>query len=126
MDQPILPDLGIIAVMKQAVTLDLLGEPLAVEGTAEIHLQRGLNLVGLPVRDPRLSRVGDLFLLPEFADNVTALIVPSAVGFKVLAQAGDPGDFELTGAEALVVTAKTDTVIALRGSGWSNANADVD
>ncbi|MDP6599570.1 MAG: hypothetical protein QGI86_27510, partial [Candidatus Poribacteria bacterium] len=118
-DKPITPDLGIIAVMKESVTLNLLGEPLVVEGKAEIELQRGLNLIGLPVRDQRIRRPSDLFSLPEFDKSVTALIVAAGSDFKVLARAGDSGDFELTGAEALIVIAKTNAVIVLKGKGWT-------
>ncbi|MDP6599538.1 MAG: Ig-like domain-containing protein, partial [Candidatus Poribacteria bacterium] len=122
-DQAITPDLGIIAVMKQAVILDILGDPLLVEGTAEIQLQRGLNLIGVPVKDERITRAGDLLSLPGFADNVTAMIIPSEGTFKVLARAGDPGDFELTGAESIIVTAKAEVVVSLTGTGWSRIDS---
>ena len=110
--------MGIIAVMKQAVVLDILGDALLVEGTAEIQLQRGLNLIGVPVKDERIAKAGDLLSLPGFADNVTAMIIPSEGSFKVLARAGDPGDFELTGAESIVVT-KAKATVTLTGSGWT-------
>ena len=118
-DQTITPDMGIIAVMKQAVVLDILGDALLVEGTAEIQLQRGLNLIGVPVKDERIAKAGDLLSLPGFADNVTVMIIPSESSFKVLARAGDPGDFELTGAESIVVTAKAKATVTLTGSGWT-------
>jgi hypothetical protein len=31
--------------------LDILGDALMEEGTAEIQLQRGLNLIGVPIED---------------------------------------------------------------------------
>jgi len=123
-DQQITPDMGIIALMKQAVVLDVLGDPLLVKGEAEIKLQRGLNLIGVPVKDSRVTRVGDLFSLPQFAASVTTMIIPSAGNFKVLARAGDPGDFELTGAEGIIATAKSDAVISLTGIGWSRIESD--
>ena len=118
------PALGIIAYMKQKVGFDLLGEPWLTQDTAEIQLNKGLNLIGLPVKDPRIKKAGNLFLLPEFADSVNAIIVMSETGFKVLAGDGDAGDIQLTGAEALVVMAKSDGVINLKGSGWSTDNSD--
>ena len=123
-DQQITPDLGILAVMENSVTLDILGDAMQVEGKEEIHLQRGLNLIGVPIKDSRITKAGDLFSLPEFADNVTSMIVPSGGAFKVLARAGDPGDFELTGAESFIVTAKADSVITLTGQGWSRMASD--
>ena len=123
-DRVITPALGIIAYMKQKVVFDLQGEPWLTQDTAEIQLNKGLNLIGLPVKDPRIKKAGNLFLLPEFADSVNAIIVMSETGFKVLAGDGDAGDIQLTGAEALVVMAKSDGVINLKGSGWSTDNSD--
>ena len=123
-DRVITPALGIIAYMKQKVVFDLQGEPWLTQDTAEIQLNKGLNLIGLPVKDPRIKKAGNLFLLPEFADSVNAIIVMSETGFKVLARDGDAGDIQLTGAEALVVMAKSDGVINLKGSGWSTDNSD--
>jgi len=118
-DQPITPDLGIVAVMKQAVILDLLGDPLLVGNKAEIQLQRGLNLIGVPIKDERITNASDLFSLPGFSDNVTTIIVPTGGTFKVLARVGDPGDFTLNGSEGIIVTSKADVVISLTGIGWS-------
>ena len=123
-DRVITPALGIIAYMKQKVVFDLQGEPWLTQDTAEIQLNKGLNLIGLPVKDPRIKKAGNLFLLPEFADSVNAIIVMSETGFKVLAGDGDAGDIQLTGAEALVVMAKSDGVINLKGSGWPTDNSD--
>ena len=123
-DRVITPALGIIAYMKQKVVFDLQGEPWLTQDTAEIQLNKGLNLIGLPVKDPRIKKAGNLFLLPEFADSVNAIIVMSETGFKVLARDGNAGDIQLTGAEALVVMAKSDGVINLKGSGWSTDNSD--
>ncbi len=121
-DQTITPDLGIIAVMKKSTVLDILGDPLLDEGVAKIQLQRGLNLIGVPVKDERITNAGDLLALPGFADNVTSMIIPSEGSFKVLARAGDAGDFELTGAESIIVTAKAETVVSLTGAGWSRVD----
>ncbi|MDP6599120.1 MAG: Ig-like domain-containing protein, partial [Candidatus Poribacteria bacterium] len=55
-DRVITPALGIIAYMKQKVVFDLQGEPWLTQDTAEIQLNKGLNLIGLPVKDPRIKK----------------------------------------------------------------------
>ena len=125
-DVAITDDLGLITVMQAATTLTLIGDALGMDGISRIRLSRGLNLVGLPLNDERLSVVSDLMRLPAFADVVTSItvyVVDAVSGegkFRTVARAGDDGDIALTGDIAMLVTA-TDAIVELAGSIWANS-----
>ena len=126
-DVAITDGLGLITVMQAATTLTLIGDALGMDGISRIRLSTGLNLVGLPLNDERLSVVSDLMRLPAFADVVTSITVyvVDAVGgegkFRTVARAGDDGDIALTGDIAMLVTATADATVALSGSIWNNS-----
>ncbi len=61
-DQILTDDLGIITVMKNPVALLLRGEALGANGTSQIRLNPGTNLVGVPLQDERLQLVSDLLV----------------------------------------------------------------
>ena len=125
-DVAITDDLGLITVMQAATTLTLIGDALGMDGISRIRLSTGLNLVGLPLNDERLSVVSDLMRLPAFADVVTSItvyVVDAVSGegkFRTVARAGDDGDIALTGDIAMLVTA-TDAIVELSGSIWANS-----
>ncbi|MDP6598465.1 MAG: hypothetical protein QGI86_21710 [Candidatus Poribacteria bacterium] len=53
------------------------------------------------------------------------MIIPTTDGtVKVLGRAGDPGDFELTGAESIIVTAKIKVAVPLTGSRWTRVETE--
>jgi hypothetical protein len=126
-DVAITDGLGLITVMQAATTLTLIGDALGMDGISRIRLSTGLNLVGLPLNDERLTVVSDLMRLPAFADVVTSITVyvVDAVGgegkFRTVARAGDDGDIALTGDIAMLVTATADATVALSGSIWNNS-----
>ena len=74
-DVPITNTTGIIAVMRRPVTLFLTGKVL----DHRLRLKGGLNLIGLPRQDPRLTEVGDLIQLDSVGDSITHLIVQSDI-----------------------------------------------
>ena len=47
------------------------------------------------------------------------MIVPFKGAFTALSRAGDTGDFELTGAEGIIVTVKAEAAVSLSGAGWT-------
>ena len=60
--------------MRRPVTLFLTGKVL----DHRLRL-RGLNLIGLPRQDPRLTEVGDSIQLDSVGDSITHLIVQSDI-----------------------------------------------
>ena len=126
-DVAITDDLGLITVMQAETTLTLIGDALGMDGISRIRLSTGLNLVGLPLNDERLTVVSDLMRLPAFADVVTSItvyVVDAVSGegkFRTVARAGDDGDIALTGDIAMLVTATTDAIVELSGSIWANS-----
>ena len=114
---------GIIAVMNHAVSLRLggspLGTPLLSKREALITLHRGINLVGMPLRDSRIARVSDLFSLEGIEDNVYVMIVLDNGTFKVIGRAGDDGDIQITGGQSYVLIAQIDAAAVISGDGWS-------
>ena len=114
---------GIIAVMNHAVSLRLggspLGTPLLSKREALITLHRGINLVGMSLRDSRIARVSDLFSLEGIEDNVRVMIVLDNGTFKVIGRAGDDGDIQITGGQSYILIAQIDATAVISGDGWS-------
>ena len=118
-DKTLTDDLGIIASMKVAKSVLLSGDTLGTNGRSSITLHPGVNLVGVPLKDSRITRVSDLLKLNGIAGNVSVIIV-SDNGFKVVAQAGDPGDIPVTGGGAFILTARNAATVEITGTKWSN------
>ena len=114
---------GILAFMKTGVSVSFGGDALGTDGISTITLNQGLNLVGLPLKDSRVTRVSDLFALEGIADKVPVVIVTDNGEFKVVGRAGDPGDIEITGGQAFILIAQQETTVALSGEGWDNTAA---
>ena len=118
-DKALTDDLGIIASMKVAKSVKLSGDALGTNGRSSITLHPGINLFGVPLKDSRITRVSDLLKLNGFAGNVSVIIV-SDNGFKVVAQADDPGDIPVTGGGAFILTARNAATVEITGTKWSN------
>ena len=121
-DKALADDTGIIAVMKNAVTLRLEGNPLGTDGNSTITLNRGINLVGVPLQAPNITRVSDLFAIEGIAGNVGSIIVSDNGTFRAVGQAGDAGDNPITGGQAFILTARQATTVAISGAGWTNVS----
>ena len=61
-DRTLTDDMGIIAGMISPTSVRLRGDALGTDGSSTIALNQGLNVVGLPLNDPGLTRVSDLCL----------------------------------------------------------------
>ena len=118
-DKTLTDDLGIIASMKVPKSVLLSGDALGTNGRSSITLHPRINLVGVPLKDSRITRVSDLLKLNGIAGNVSVIIV-SDNGFKVVAQAGDPGDIPVTGGGAFILTARNAATVEITGTKWSN------
>ena len=119
-DREITADLGIIALMKKATTLQLKGDALGTDGKSQISLGVGLNLVGVPLKDSRISKVSDLLAL-EGLSALNAIVSDNGV-FKVVSQADDDGDIDITGGQSFVMTSTAAATAEVSGEAWDNVS----
>ena len=119
-DWTLTDQMGIIANMRTAVSIRLGGDALGVDGISTITLNQGVNLVGPPLMDPRITRVSDLFALEGIKDNVSSIILLDDGLSKAVRQAGDDGDSLVTGGSAFLLTATEAARITVSGDGWAN------
>ena len=111
---------GILADVKTPISVRLAGDALGTNGASTIVLTPGLNLVGLPLRDQRISRVSDLFTLEEIGDNIAVIVVTDNGEFKAVGRAGDPGDIGITGGSAFILIVQQPATVPISGDGWDN------
>ena len=121
-DSPLTDDRGIIAIMKQPVTVQLAGNPLGTNGSSTMTLHQGINLVGVPLKDSRITRVSDLFKLDGIKGNVFAITVSDSGAFKAVSTAGLPGDIPITGDQSFFMGARQAATVTISGQGWSNVS----
>ncbi len=121
-DRRLTADMGIIASLIAPVSVQFSGDPLGTNGSSTIALNQGLNVVGLPLRDTRISRVSDLFALDGIGGNVPVIILTDGREFKAVGRAGDPGDIEITGGQSFVLTARQAAIIDISGDAWTNVS----
>ncbi len=119
-DRRLTDDTGILAGMLAPTSVHLTGTPLGANGSSTITLTPGLNLVGLPLRDPRLTRVSDLFTLQGIGGNSLVVILIDNGEFKLVGRAGDPGDIPITGGGAFIMNARDAATIPISGAPWTN------
>ncbi len=128
-DRALTDDMGIIAGMIAPVTVLLGGNVLGVlpvdsggDRKASITLNQGLNLVGLPLRSSGITRISDLFTLEGIGGNVPVIILTDNGEFKAVGRADDPGDIEITGGQAFILTVQWAATVAIYGRGWDNTS----
>ena len=122
-DAAIGDDTGLIVVMSDAKTLELVGDALGTAGASMINIDVGNNLVGLPLKPSAgLSMISDLLV-----DGVGAIAVSKAdgMGFHTIREPGQDGDGPIVGGVGyLVVYIGTEaTSIPIVGSAWDNSGA---
>ena len=121
-DVALTDDTGIISSLKARVSVQLSGTPLGIDESSSITLSQGLNLVGLPLRAPRISRVSDLFALNGIGGNVPIIILTDRGEFKAVGLADDPGDVPIRGGQAFILTAQQPATVAISGEAWTNVS----
>ena len=121
-DRVLTDDMGIIAGMIYPRTTHFSGNPLGTNGTSTITLNQGLNVIGLPLNDSRITRVSDLFDLDGIGGNVPVIILTDGGEFKLVGRAGDPGDIEIIGGQAFIMTASRAATVAISGDAWANGS----
>ena len=121
-DATLTDDKGVIAGLRTPVSVRLRGGALGTNETSTITLNQGLNLVGLPLNDSRIMRVSDLFALEGIGGNVPVIILTDNGEFKAVGRAGDPGDIEITGGQAFILTAQQTATVTLSGEAWTNTS----
>ena len=111
---------GILAGMKTPVSVRLGGDALGMDGMSAITLNPGINLVGLPLMDSRITRVSDLFALEGIGGIVHAIILTDNGEFRLVGRAGDTGDIPVTGGGAFILIVQGAATIPIIGDGWDN------
>ena len=117
-DTMLADETGILAGMNTPVSVRLNGTALGQQGYSTFTLHSGLNLVGLPLRDPRINRVSDLFTVGGIENNVPVIILADGGEFTVVGRAGDPGDIPIAGGQAFILTAQYTSLVTFSGPGW--------
>ena len=112
-------DLGIIAVLIAPTSVQLSGEGLGTNGSSSITLHPGMNLVGVPLKDSRITRVSDLLALEGMNDNITLAIVSDDGEINLTESVGDSGDIAVTGGQSFILVAKSAATVEILGDGWS-------
>ncbi len=118
-DRALTDGMGILVGMLVPVSVRLNGNPLLMgkkEGT--VVLYAGLNLLGLPLKDERITRVSDLLTLDGFLDNTLAIVLTEAGEFKLVARANDPGDIEVKEGQGFIVIVERAARVSISGDGW--------
>ena len=121
-DRGLTDDMGILARLITPVSVRLTGSPLGTNGTSTITLNPDINLVGLPLRNSRLTHVSDLFALEGIGGNIPAIIFTDNGKFKAVIPAGGPGDIPIIGGQAFMLDAQQAATIAVSGEGWYNTS----
>ena len=118
-DKVLTDDLGIIAVLIAPTSVQLSGEGLGTNGSSSITVHPGMNLVGVPLKDSRITRVSDLLGLEGMKDNITLAIVSDNGEFKLTESVGDSGDIAVPGGQSFILVAQRATTVEITGAGWS-------
>ena len=122
-DKALTDDMGIIAGMIASASIRLSGNPLGTNGNSTITLNQGLNLVGLPLRDSRITRVSDLLALDGIGGNVPSIILTDNGEFKSVGQVDDPGDIPIIGGQSFILNAQEAATVEISGEGWYSNSA---
>jgi hypothetical protein len=119
-DRVLTDDLGIIASMNHPASLRLRGTPLGTNGQSSVMLCAGINLIGIPLKDSRITHVGDILKLEGIAGNVSTVIVDADSGIKIVAQSNDDGDHRVQGGQSFILVAQKSVKVNFEGWGWSS------
>ena len=117
-DRTLTEEMGILASIKIPISVRLSGDVLGTDGTSTVTLNPGLNLVGLPLQDPNITRVSDLFALEGVGEVITIIVVTDNGEFRAVGRPDDPGDIPITGGQGFILIVQHPTTIPITGTGW--------
>ena len=92
-DRRLTDQTGILVDMLSPVSVRLSGDALGTDGRSTITLNQGINLVGLPLKDLRVTRVSDLFTLDGIGGNTLVIILSDGGGFQSVGRVGGSGRY---------------------------------
>ena len=119
-DRILTDQMGVLADIKTPFSIRLGGGALGTDGMGALILSQGLNLVGLPLDDPSITRVSDLFALEGIGGNIAIIVVTDNGEFKAVGRADDPGDIEITGGQSFILIVQQPAAVPIIGNGWDN------
>ena len=119
-DRELSDDLGIVVLLIRPVGVRLGGDALGVDGMGTITLNPGMNLVGLPLRDPNITHVSDLFVLEEISEIIAAVIVKDRGAFKLVNRAADAEHIPITGGQGFIIIVQQRAEVQISGDRWEN------
>ena len=105
------------------VTVQFSGEALGADGSSTINLNPDYNLVGLPLDNPSINYVSDLFALDGIGGNVPVIIFTDNGDFKAVGPTGGPNDIPITGGQVFMLDVQRGEIINIIGDGWNNIEA---
>ena len=112
------PYTGLIVVMSSSVnkTVIFTGQPFSNNQVQLFKGKEGLNLIGLPVNDPRVTKFSQLASLSQ---NIIGV---AGQGINTGQVKGWPGvDLAIQGGQSVLVFVSQDTTLTLSGEPWSGS-----
>ncbi len=119
-DRALTDDMGIVVLLIRPVGVRLGGDALGVDGMSTITLNPGMNLVGLPLRDPNITHVSDLFVLEEISEIIAAVMVKDRGAFKLVNRAADAEHIPITGGQGFIIIVQQRAEVQISGDRWEN------
>ena len=118
-DRALTDEMGILVQLRTPVSVRLTGSPLGTDGNSIITLTPDYNLVGLPLKDPRLTDVSDLFTLEGIGGNSAVVFFTDNGEFKVSVRGEGPDDMPIIGGQAFILDTRRAAQVAVSGDGWT-------
>ncbi len=119
-DRQLTDDMGIITNLITPTPLRLRGSSLGTNGNSIITLNPGINLVGVPLRDSRITDVSDLFALEGIEDNVLVITAQDNNGNVKPINPTSAADIEITGGQSFIMAALRKDTVVIAGDAWAN------
>ena len=116
---------GILSVMRNPVTLKLVGKALGKRGGSRIKLYKGLNLIGLPLNDDRFQYLSDLLDVDEIGEIVKGIVAAENGVFRTIARSNDKDglvvvhDIPIEPGKAVAFICSEEGTIDVMGETWS-------
>lgn len=119
-DRALTDEMGILVQLRKEVSVRLTGSPLETDGNSIVTLTPEYNLVGLPLKDPRLTHVSDLFTLEGIGGNSAVIFFTNNGEFKVSVRGEGPDDMPIIGGQAFILDTRRAARVTVSGDGWTH------